>query len=300
MSGGGSSPAPAPQKTTTTAEPWADQKPFLKTIFKEAEKQYNEAGPEFFPGQTFVPLDPLQDQAQNQLLSFAQNGAQQQADNVAAAQNFSLGAVIDPASNPALQAHAQGAISPIYEALTQQALPAVRNEAVTAGGYGGSRQGIAEALAITNANRIASDTTASIYNDAYKSGLEQMGRALALAPQTLQVGTYPSTLTESVGGQRRALDQASLDEQIQRFNYEQAIEGAKLAQFSNLVQGNYGGTTTGQIAGLPGAQKNLGASIIGGGLAGLGAGPALSSMLGITGPWGYGLGAGLGILSGLF
>ena len=72
-----------------------------------------------------------------------------------------------------------------------------------------------------------------------------------------------------------------LNENIQRYNYEQNLQRNKLAQYQGLISGNYGGTSTTQtpIYGTPLA------SILGTGL-------------GIAGLFGGGGGFGLGNLFG--
>ena len=61
--GGGQQSQPANTTSTTTSEPWAEQKPFLEDIMGLAQSQYQGAGPEYFPTPTISPVDPLQTQA---------------------------------------------------------------------------------------------------------------------------------------------------------------------------------------------------------------------------------------------
>ncbi len=267
---GSSNPQPQTTSTsTTTVAPFEGQKPYLETLFKEAENQYKASGPTYFPDQTFAPLDPLQKQAQSQLLTASAGPIQTLVNKGAAANSFLQGPVLSPENNPALQQHAQYAVAPIYDNLVHRTLPAVRNEATANSGYGGSRQGIAEGLAISSANREAGSTTANIYNQAYQNGLNAMVQGQQLLPTIAQAQTLPAAITEAVGGQERALYQASIDEAIERHNFEQSIDQAKLAQFGNLIRGNYGGTTT-QIAGGAQGSSSAFSQVLGAGALGLG------------------------------
>ena len=54
-----------------------------------------------------------------------------------------------------------------------------------------------------------------------------------------------------VGLAQRELAQQQLDEDINRFQFGQNIEDQKLANYMNLIQGNFGGTTV-QSAGRGG------------------------------------------------
>jgi len=61
------------------------------------------------------------------------------------------------------------------QALNEQALPGIRSQSVASGGYGGSRQGIAEGLAIGRSNEALQGTLANLYNTDYQA---DRGRAL--------------------------------------------------------------------------------------------------------------------------
>ncbi len=51
-------------KQQTSSEPWKEVQPYLKDIYGAAQKQFREHQPQFYPGQTFAPFDPLQTAAQ--------------------------------------------------------------------------------------------------------------------------------------------------------------------------------------------------------------------------------------------
>lgn len=61
--GGGSN------KQTTSSEPWKGIQPYLTDIFQLAQNQYRNTAPQYYPGQTFAPMDPLQMGAQQMALS---------------------------------------------------------------------------------------------------------------------------------------------------------------------------------------------------------------------------------------
>jgi hypothetical protein len=288
---GGGSSTPSETTTTTKSEPWEQQKPYLEYVMAEAKKQYEGAGPEYYPGQMTANLTPQQIQAQQMYQQYA-TGAGEAATKAGQANQFLLGDVLDPTKNVALQQYAEGAVRPVYQALTEEALPSVRGEAMGAGQYGGSRQGIAEGLAISRANQTAGDITSKIYAEAYGQGLDAMTKGLALAPSTTQMGTIPAQVTEALGTQQQAIDQQAINELITRWNYDQNLDSAKLAQLNNLVSGGLGGTTTGTIAGLGGGggiSPAMGA--VGGGAMGLASAGMIAEGLGIAGgaaavaPW---------------
>lgn len=208
--------------------------------------------------------------AQNQL---AQSGAQ--------GANFLLsGDALRPESNPALQGWMDAAVRPIYQNLTDTALPSVRGGAITAGGYGGSRQGIAEGLAIRSANDAAGSTTANIANQGYQAGLDAMTRAGALLPVYQSSQTAGAATQSAVGDVQRQMSEA-LRQAPNEQTYLDLMMARELASLVGGIPG--GGSTT--SASAPGT------SPLGGALGGASAG------MSIGGPWGALIGGGLGLFS---
>src|SRR5882672_353142 len=81
---------------------------------------------------------------QNQIGGMIQQGGQQTNPGL----NFlTSGAVLNPSSNAALQQAIEGATRPIVENFQNTVLPGISQDAVASGGFGGTRQGIAEGLA---------------------------------------------------------------------------------------------------------------------------------------------------------
>jgi hypothetical protein len=126
--------------------------------------------------------------------AFASFGA---ADPTAALARSLSGAVDNPflaamnqaSINQAMQGY-DDALSSATRTLTDQALPAIRGGAVLAGQYGGSRQGIAEGLALSDVGRqaalnarnlaqLALDSGAQLYGGAYESAQSRAAQTAA-------------------------------------------------------------------------------------------------------------------------
>ncbi|MFQ5741999.1 MAG: hypothetical protein ACE5HV_00240 [Acidobacteriota bacterium] len=255
------------RSTTTTVQELApEQQQLLNLVIPEAEK-FIAAPPTLFPSSTIVPFNPLQQQAQQQALGVAGGPAQGIADQAALAQNFLLGPVLFPESNPALQGAIQAATRPLERTFTQQTLPNIRQGAISAGQFGGSRQGIAEGLAAQGFQQQVGDVSATLANQAFQSGLEALTRSLIFAPQTAQLGLLPSSITAGVGQQQQAQEQAFLSEEAQRFLAEQIIPFATAQDVAALAFGVGGGTSTTTAQG-PGTSTDPLQAILGiGGLA---------------------------------
>jgi hypothetical protein len=197
------------------------------------------------PTQSFVaPTDALQTQGQQQILNTAAPQQQQLADQAAQQAQFLSGDVLHPGSNPALQEYINAATQPIEDTLLTQTLPAIRGGANQAGQFGGSRQGIAEGLASKGASQAIGATSANIANAGYGAGLDASVKNLALTPQTQATQTAPGLSVSGVGDVRQAQNQASLSEQIAKWNYNQSAPLAVGSQIASVAAGLPGGSTT--------------------------------------------------------
>ena len=118
------------------------------------------------------------------------------------ARDFILGGgLIDPEQNAYLDEYVQAAINPLTNELTRSVLPGIQSEAITAGGLGGSRQGVAEGMALESYMQQVGDISSSIYSDAYGQGLDATMGVLSdltgVAPQV--TGQLLGTGTDVLG-----------------------------------------------------------------------------------------------------
>jgi hypothetical protein len=233
-------------QTTSSSAPASFQQPYIDQMLSEAKRLYGTGGPQFFPGSTVAGFTPQEEAGHTAIAGAAGQMADTFTNSVAPAIQTGLGA-IDVANNPYVKAAAEAAIRPVTENLQQNILPSIRNAAVGTGNQGSTRQGIAEGLAIKGANQTAADTTASMYSNAYNSGLSSLGNTLSMIPSLQEASLQPGQTITGLGEQQRALEQANLNEQIARWQYEQALPYQNLTEFANLARGQYGGTGTSEV-----------------------------------------------------
>lgn len=252
-SGGGSSGG-----TTTTvqkAEPWAEQKPYLLKGFQQAESRILNNQPQFFPGNTVVPFSPETELA---LQATAQR-ALQGSPLDAAAKNSLMGTLDGSylsggeAFNQSLDAAVKGT--------EKRVLPYVQSAFNRAGrqGSGLAQEAVATAIA---------DTVGEKYAQNFANERENQMRSLLLAPQLSSQDYSDIGRLAEVGAARENIDAELLAEQVARHNFDQSIDGQQVADYMNLIQGNYGQSgmsTTSQN--LP---RNPIMSGLGGGLLGYG------------------------------
>jgi hypothetical protein len=219
-------------------------------------------------------------------------------------------------ATPTLNAATTAATRPIWEGLTESALPAIRGTGAGTSGLttSGSRQGIAEGVAAGKAARAAGDVGSRMAQDTmnqllgltqqryatnigaegqryatdvgaegqrYGQNLAAMYQALGLAPTLQTMQAAPAATLAAVGEQQQAMEQARINEAIQNFNFDQLGGYLQAKDILSLVQGMPGGTNI-STANVPKASPFSQA------LGGAATGASVGS---IFGPIGTGVGA---------
>lgn len=204
-------------------------------------------------------------------------GMQQLGQSAAEANQFALTGAIDVRNNPFLSAAMQASIDPMVSAFTGPGgvLNTVRDQFGTAGQYGSDRQALATGFATQGLSDSIGNVVAKMGSEAYGQGLEHQARGLALLPQTQQSLLAPAQTLDAVGMQRRQLEQDYINEAIRRYDHTTQSPFQNLAQYSSLIQGNFGGTSTTSMD--PGRTPALNAALSG---AALGYSAYASGMLG--------------------
>lgn len=290
MGGGGGN-----QTSSTKVEYTPEEKAARQFVWDEARNIYGQSqaatqgGGSPVPGVAGQTGDTLAGQQAGR--NWAYGGAQQIANQGLSAVDYGLRGAMDVNNNPALQGAIQAATRPITQNLQESILPGVRSQAVQEGGYGGSRAGIAEGLAISRANQQAQDAAANLTNQAYQQGQETFARTLALLPQTQQLGTAGSQILSGIGAQNENYQQEVLNMIAAQNEFNQSRGWAPIA---NLASAIYGGIQPGTVTSTSGGGASRGRSALTGAASGAALGTAVMPGIGTA------VGAGIGGLLGLF
>ena len=199
---------------------------------------------------TFLGPTEAQQLGQQSGLQAAQNLGQigQQAGGAA---SFLLGG--GAFNNPFLEQSAQSAIRPIFENLQRNVLPGIGSEAIGAGQYGGSRQGIAEGLAAQGALQSAGDVTGNMYSNAYGQGLQALQNTFSNLPNVQQSVLGQSNVLRDIGGEQRGFQQEQmLDPYIQLQRLRDLI-----GPLTTLTDSQQSGSGSGWNLGLGSANVEL-------------------------------------------
>jgi len=243
--------------TTTRNEIDPMLKPYVEFGLGEAKRLYETKGPSYFPGQTYV--DPTQT-----TLSALQAGEQRatagspllraaQAENLANVQGQYLG------GNPFFQ----GAFNPAAKAAQQSYYDAIQNvasKASSAGRYGSGAYGQLTDRAGGTFATALTDTAGKLAYQNYADERARQAAATAAAPSMAEADYGDIQRLLAIGQGREGYAQTALQDQINRYNYEQNLPQAKLQSFLSGVYGAPGGgvsTSTQPIYSNP-SQQALG------------------------------------------
>ena len=261
-------------RTVSNVEPWSVQRPYLESGFERAEALYNQAGPSFYPGQTYVDFSPQT----NVALAAAENRALTGSPLMAQAQSELLkqakGDYLSPTTNPYLQ--------DLYKQMAGDVTSGVQSQFSKAGrlGSAANQDVLADSLG---------DLATKIYAPNYQQERANMQNVLFQAPALAQADYADITRLRQVGAEQEELQRNKLADAMTRFQYQQMLPYEKLRNFQAATGGSYGQTST-QVQPLT---RNVGAGLLGGALGG-------AELAGMIPGLGGGMGAGIGaILGGL-
>lgn len=281
----------------------------------------------FFPGQTYAGQTDAEAEAIAQLqagasaypgllASLMEPGMAAWQNAIAAPQAALQMGLQDVMNNPALQGAAESVTGQLTRNLTDNILPGLTQQFMGYGGLGGTRQGVAEGLAVDRTQQAIADSLAGMYGNAWSQGLNAetsrylaglnaqqgaFGQMPGLASLGLSEFTQPAGLLQQAGGLERADQQRAIDEAMSRWDFQQyePFRRAGLGLGLLMDPAAQFGTRTGknEVQGHPSTWSNIG-NVLGtgamtfggmGGIPGMGA-PTPSPLSGgysgpMYGPW---------------
>jgi hypothetical protein len=238
MGGGGGS-----QSSTTTTSIDPSIKPYVTYGLEEAKRLYESGSPQFFPGQTYVSPSSQTQQA----LQIAQERAMAGSPLTGAAQAETLATIQGRGVNPFLA----GALEQTNRLAGEDYLrnmQKLQSGASSMGRYGSAAQGQLTGQAQDiYARALAEQGGQLAYNSAEAERARQMA-AVGAAPQMAQADYADIQRLLSVGGAKEAQSAAQLQDEMNRFNFQQNLPQMKLSQFANLFSSVPQGSQTVQKA----------------------------------------------------
>lgn len=248
MSGGGSSGGGGTSTSTSIQELSPEQKQilgFTTPVFQSYFGPNGQVNAQPYSGKTLADTSPLQTLGQSMALSTAQGPAQGAVDATLKGTNFlTSGAALDPNTNPGLKGTLDAATRQLTDNFTQSIMPAIRDDAVLAGGYGGSGQGIASGIAAKGLEQQVGDTSAQLLAQNYQSGLDAMAKGLAFAPSNISAAFTPATAVSGVGDVQQQQQQQAINDAINNY-YTKTFFPLQLAEeIAGVSMGMPGGAAS--------------------------------------------------------
>lgn len=250
----------------------------IHPMFREPIEDVMEAGLEAGREKEFVPFSGDQLLSLDMQRQFGRDllpdtARLQPAGTVGAAGDFTRrtleGDFLSPSSNPYLQENLDVLSGQITDQFNREILPQLGSAAQRAGAWGGSRQGLAEAVAADEATRNIGDVTSQFLAKNYGRERSLQQAALQMAPTVasagVQMGLTPAQIFATTGGIERTMQQEKEGFEFGRQN--------ELAEFLNLLNPGAGQKTAGP-------QPNATLAALQGGLGGWQIGKGISDVFG--------------------
>jgi hypothetical protein len=239
--GGGSEPS-GTQVIQQSNEPWSGQKTHLEGLFKRAEEQSN-TPLEYFPQSTVVPFAPQTETALGMMENRAIGGSPVLQAGQEATRAAASGEMLGP--NPYFDETVQAAIRPLERSWNENVMPGINATFSGSGRYGsGAHQRAMDSAGQSFAETVGDISGGLAYQNYADERTNQMGAA-ALSPSMAAADYSDIAALQQVGQTREGLAGAQLQEQIDRFNFDQTEERQRLADYAALVAGgSFGGTSS--------------------------------------------------------
>lgn len=236
MSKGGGS-----QTSTQNTDPWSGQQPYLLSGFEAAKNNYEAGGPAYYSGSTVAPQSDTTLQAQQLQTQRAINGNPLMNQSQDQLQKTVNGDYLN--SNPYLEANFQAGAEQIGKSY-QNAVAGVDSSMNGGNRIGSGMQAFYQNQnADTLAKNLGNLYTNTYYNN-YNTERGNQMNAMSMAPTYANQDYTDLSALSDVGSAQDAYSQNLTNADIDRWNYNVNLPNNNLANYMNLIQGNYGGTST--------------------------------------------------------
>ena len=242
------------------------QQPYLIGGMEQARSlydMYEGMGPAYYDKPTLAGFTPAEQAAQRAVTGYAMGpraGAQQAAAEKALIGG--LGGEVDYSQfAPMANVYGQQYLSEI-----QKNMPAVREAMVTHQPGGSTRGDIVQSQIASAAGKNLAQNLAELYGGAYTGAQERIPQFMQQYPTLMSAPLGMAEAVGQVGEARRGMTQEGINRAMARDQYMKNAPQQALANYMNMIGGNYGGTTTQTAPSDPfGTLMGLGSLMFGGG-----------------------------------
>ena len=229
--------------STNTSRPW--QQEYYKRMLAQAENLYNQGMPDYYQGPTVAGFTPAQMESMNLTSNYVTGGAQDMMNRQNRIYQQMMSGQVDtgagsPYANMA-DAYRRQAVGQAQDAMAE-----LRTGQVAYQPGGSSRAELLNERVMEDTNQGISDNLAAMYGNAYDQAQQKQISALGQYGSIMNMPLEMSKqLYNRVGLPQQTLNQALMDDQKRRYDYNAMKPYNNLAQFQSFISGNYGGQNMG-------------------------------------------------------
>jgi hypothetical protein len=231
---------------STSTAPWAGSLPYIQQLLRDAQAAYAGMDTQGYQGDLYAQLTPEQLATIQSAMGMSGLAPEAVGQAFSLGQSMLAGDFLNPETNPYLQNYMNAATTGVTEQFQRNVLPSLASGAVMSGGYGGSRQGVAEGLASGEYTQSVSDMLSNILMQNYSQERQNQMNTPAFLSQALGMGQQGLNMGYQAGGTLQADQQAQLDEAYQQYMMRQNAPWQAMAPFWNMASqaAGFGGTGT--------------------------------------------------------
>lgn len=237
------------QNTTQTNAPLAAQMPMYNWLWDTATGAAKNVQGKGYTGNFLAPMGQDFTGGLDFLRANAPSLGMGAAPTNQLAMDTVTGKYLSPDSNPFIAAAAQAAIRPVQNTVMRNLLPAVSDQAIAQGAYGGARQDIAQGQVLDEFARTAGDITAGMYAENYARERALQMQAPALFAQANELSRAPGIELLALGEAQQKADQILLDNARMQAEEQRKAQFYGLGELAQILSAGGFGTRTGTMTG---------------------------------------------------
>ena len=250
---------PGSVTTTSSQEPSDFIKPYFQQAIDSAQDLYEGSSPNFFPNATYTDFAPETSTALNLTSARALAGNPLLNQSQTEASNILAGNYLNPSTNLYSKA--------LYNQMAGDVMSDVNSQFTSAGRFG---SGANQEILTQELGQLANQ----VYGDQYNRERELMASTMATAPGLGEMDYNDIAKLQGVGVEKESLENAKLQDAINRFDYNETKPYNKLNQYLASL----GASVPSNTLETSPVFRNTGAGL----LKGAGTGMNLASQLGVN------------------
>jgi hypothetical protein len=214
-----SQPKTVTQQTVQDKAPWGPAQPYFLDLYEKTSQALGETNKNPFTGDFLAQPTATTQEGLQSLTNAARSTGIPTANNsfIDMAGATARGDYLDPNKNPFIKSVVDAASRPVTERFTNTVLPAISDQAIAQGAYGGSRQDVQQNQAADDLARTLSEMSSGMYMQNYMTERENQFKVPSMLGQSFDISTLPGQALLNVGNMQQQQNQAALDNERQKF-----------------------------------------------------------------------------------